>query len=499
MIEFLLNGQLQRVVQGDPNCTLLDHLREHLHQTGTKEGCASGDCGACTLAMGELCEEPGRAARLRYRSINACITPLVAVHGCALVTVEGLASGEALHPAQQAMVDCHGSQCGFCTPGFVMSLFVLGQEHAQAPPREEILAALGGNLCRCTGYRPIVDAAVRMFDPQLQQPLVGECRALELACEADWCDRLREINRGPSPRLQGGSRLYFAPASSVELGALLRAYPNARLMAGATDLALELTQKLQSIEVLVSTARVADMRQLEVNACELRIGAAVTYSDFAPLLLQHYPHARELLERLGSRQIRNRGTLGGNLGNASPIGDMPPLLLALDARLRLYCGGERRELPVAEFFRGYKRTALRAGEFIEQVIIPRPQAGERLRVYKISKRFEDDISTTCGAFWLRLEADCIADVRIAFGGMADTPRRAPACERALRGSSLSAAGTLDDSAIADAMGALATDFEPISDFRASAAYRLQVSQNLLRRLQLELADPAATLRVYHHA
>ncbi|NHO66241.1 xanthine dehydrogenase small subunit [Aestuariicella hydrocarbonica] len=485
MIEFLLNGEPLRITDEDPNCTLLDFLRDRLHHTGSKEGCASGDCGACTAALGELDGET-----IHYKSINTCITPLGNVHGKHLVTVEELKQGQQLHPAQQAMVDCHGSQCGFCTPGFVMSLFVLGRDEISAPDRHRIEESLGGNLCRCTGYRPIIEAAVQMFDPALQAE-----RDPFTEREAEWVKVLQSMNRDQDVELSGGGHHYVAPATSARLAQLLQHYPAARLVAGGTDLALELTQQLCSIDTLIYTGRVREMIGVSETDTHLIIGAAASYNQFGPALTALYPECRELLERLGSRQIRNQGTLGGNIGNASPIGDMPPLLLALGASLRLR-GAERvRELPLEQFFLGYKRTALQAGEFIEAILVPRPAPGDSLRVYKISKRFEDDISSSCGAFLLSLDQQIVTRVRVAFGGMDAIPRRALECEQALLGK------PLDDVAIAAAMAALARDFTPISDFRASSDYRLQVSQNLLKRLQLELNSPSATLlsRVNQHA
>ncbi len=494
MIELLLNGEPLQIDNVDPNCTLLDFLRDQLHQTGTKEGCASGDCGACTVAVGELDGALDEEC-IHYKSINACITPLANVHGKHLVTVEGLKQGQQLHAAQQAMVDCHGSQCGFCTPGFVMSLFVLGREQAGPPERHTIEAALGGNLCRCTGYRPIVDAAVQMFDPARQadsDPFQEK--------ETQWVKALQGMNRTDEVQLKGEGRQYFAPDSSSRVSQLLREYPEARLVAGATDLALELTQQLREIDTLIYTGRVKQMTAIRETDSHLSIGAAASYSQFGPALTALYPHCGELLERLGSRQIRNQGTLGGNIGNASPIGDMPPLLLALDASLRLRCDDQLRELPLEQFFLGYKQTALQTGEFIEQVLVPKPAPDDCLRVYKVSKRFEDDISSTCGAFWLRLEPheqvpeqQVVTQVRVAFGGMDAIPRRAHACEQALLGQ------PLNDNVIAAAMTALARDFTPISDFRASSDYRLKVSQNLLKRLQLELGNDSLLTRVNQHA
>lgn len=494
MITFLLNQQQCRVSNVDPNTSILDYLREHLHKTGTKEGCASGDCGACTVVLGEASDEG-----MQYKSINACITPIGSLHGKQLLTVEDLKDGDQLHPAQQAMVDCHGSQCGFCTPGFVMSMFAY-RKNNQQPDRESINEALGGNLCRCTGYRPIVDAAVQMFEPagadQFDQT------------EAAVTTSLNAINQDSSTvELQANGNTFFAPATVQELTDLLQQYPQARLVAGGTDLSLEITQFLRSFEVLISTARVAELTEFTLTENALDIGAAVTYSQVKHELVALYPDLQELIDRLGSRQIRNQGTIGGNVGNASPIGDMPPVLIALGATLVLRKGEARREIPVADYFVSYKVTVQQPGEFIERIIVPRPVEGDLFRVYKISKRLEDDISSTCGAFKVQLEQGVVKNICIAFGGMAEIPKRANHCEQALLNQPFTQA------TINKAMNALAKDFTPISDFRASADYRLRVSQNLLRRLHLELqsadgkvsgaqasdVQPADTLRVTHYA
>ncbi|KZX57086.1 xanthine dehydrogenase small subunit [Halioglobus sp. HI00S01] len=479
MITFLLNSIEHRIDDIDPNTTVLDYLRDHLGRTGTKEGCASGDCGACTVVVARVSADN----QLQYRSINACITPIGSLHGQQLLTVEDLAADGDLHPAQEAMVECHGSQCGFCTPGFVMSLYAHYQNHAQ-PDRQEILESLGGNLCRCTGYRPILDAAVAMYDPALE--------ATHDQPPHNVRGTLAAMAQVPAD-LQGDNHRYFAPQSSAELAALYLQHPDARLVAGATDLSLELTQSLATITTLIHTGRATDLTDIQETSNHLDIGAAVTYSDSAPLLLHQWPELHELLERLGSKQIRNQGTIGGNIGNASPIGDMPPVLLALNASVILRCGEQRRSVPLDTFFVGYRRTVLGKGEFIERIHVPRRHASTLFRAYKISKRIDDDISTVCGAFALDMDGDRVTSARIAYGGMAEIPRRAHYCEDALRDKPLT------ETTINAAVAALAEDFCPISDFRASADYRMQVAGNLLRRLQLSHNLPAQQLQVTHYA
>ena len=482
MVRFLLNNSEHCVDSGNPHSSVLDYLRENLRQVGTKEGCASGDCGACTVVLGETID-----GSMQYQAINACITPLATLQGKQLITVEHLQRDGALHPVQQAMVDCHGSQCGFCTPGFVMSMFAYRKNHDQ-PEHHGIIEALGGNLCRCTGYRPIIDAAVQMYEPALQDQFSERAATTVIALQSingaaadiNWTDPV-------------SGKQYFAPCSLSSLSQLLLQYPEARLVAGGTDLSLEITQLLREFDVLIYTGRVPELLQVNTSANEIEIGAAVSYSACAETLCAHYPELRELLERLGSLQIRNQGTVGGNVDNASPIGDMPPVLIALGARLVLRCGDDTREIPVQDYFVSYKVTAQRPSEFIERIIVPRPVPGYEFRVYKISKRLEDDISSTCGAFSLKVEAGVVTDACIAFGGMAEIPCRASHCEQALIGQ------PWQEQTVTAAMLALGKDFQPISDFRASAQYRLSVSQNLIRRLYLELTHPDKAVRLGHYA
>ncbi|TXS95321.1 xanthine dehydrogenase small subunit [Parahaliea maris] len=480
MIRFLLNNELQEVDQVAPCTTVLDYLRDHLGRTGTKEGCASGDCGACTVVV--AAPEHGR---LHYRSLNACITPLGNLHGHQLLTVEDLASEDRLHPVQQAMVDCHGSQCGFCTPGFVMSMFAHRKNHA-VPEREEILESLGGNLCRCTGYRPIVEAAVQMYDPAIEDAFS--------AGESAVAERLTALAAAPGS-LHLAQQSYHAPTTLEELATLLTNHADARLVAGATDLALEFTQALKPSDRLVFTGCVPELLRLEEKEGYLEIGAAVTYSRCQATLSAHWPALRELLARLGSQQIRNQGTVGGNIANASPIGDMPPVLIALEATLVLRKGATIRELAIDAFFKAYRQTALEPGEFIEAIRIPLPHEGDLFQVYKVSKRLDDDISTVCAAFRLTLqgEGETITAARIAFGGMAEIPRRAAAAEAALTGQAF------NEQTLEQACLALHGDFTPISDFRSSAAYRSEVAANLLRRLWLSQQLSPAQLQVTHYA
>ncbi|TBU88822.1 xanthine dehydrogenase small subunit [Phytopseudomonas dryadis] len=485
MIQFLFEGRLHSEQHIDPTLTVLRYLRERAGKCGTKEGCASGDCGACTVVVGEVVDE-----RLRYRTLNACLTFLPALHGKQLISVESLKHQGALHPVQQAMVDCHASQCGFCTPGFVMSLFALSkQRRDRGPAREATLESLAGNLCRCTGYRPIVDAAEQacrldyqdQFDAS-EPATVAQLNAIGARPEA-----------GPPRELQHGEQRCLLPHSLEQLAEQYLTHPDARLLAGGTDLALEVTQQQRELPLMIHLGQVAALRRIEVGDSHIEIGAAAALSDCLPLLAAEYPDFGELLQRFASQQIRNQATLGGNIGNASPIGDSPPLLLALGAQLVLRQGERRRTLDLDDYFVDYKVTARQAGEFIERVRVPRAVAGQQFRAYKVSKRLDDDISAVCAAFNLRIDAGLVHGVRIAYGGMAATPKRALACEAVLLGA------PWEHDTIERACQALAEDFAPLSDLRASKAYRLLVAQNLLRKCFFELQCPEWQTRVIDHA
>ena len=462
-IRFAVNGQTYQLDNPDPNRTLLTYLRETLVLTGTKEGCAEGDCGACTVVVNE---PHGRG--VRSRAVNACIQLLPTLHGKDVLTVEGLASpGSCLHPVQQAMVDAHASQCGFCTPGFVMSLHALLESKPDAS-RDEIECALAGNLCRCTGYRPIIDAAKQAG---------AQCAKAGVRCRSSGSIGVASDD---SVALDAQGRRFWAPAGLDEFAELRMAHPDARILAGGTDLGLVLTKKRVDLPALLYVGRVEALRRVERSKSHLEIGAAVSLTDAFVPLVEQYPELAEWARRFASVPIRNAGTLGGNIGNGSPIGDSMPVLMVLDASLVLRRGGETREVALDAFYTGYQRNVLAAGEFIERVRIPLRNPRLQVRAYKISKRFDQDISAVCGAFSMELGDDAmVRSVRVAFGGMAATPSRAPGCEAAL------IQGRWDEMAVRKAMVALGEDFEPIDDMRASKAYRRRVAGNLLQKFLLE--------------
>lgn len=473
VIRFLRRGRIVELADVPPMRTVLDYLRLEERSRGTKEGCNEGDCGACTVALGTL-----RGGRLVYEPVNACILLLGHLDGKELVTVDDLAAEGSLHPVQQALADGHGSQCGFCTPGFVMSLFTLYQ--AGTPPtRDEIAAHIAGNLCRCTGYRPIVDAA---FAACTGTPADRWASGAPAAVAA-----LSGLDDG-SDVFAGTPESFIArPARAATLTRLAAAHPDATIVAGATDVGLWITKQLRHLPKIILTGGVKALHEVRRSGGSLSIGAAATYAEAAPALSAIDPDVADVLQRLGSTQVRASGTVGGNIANGSPIGDMPPMLIALGASLTLRHGAAERTIPLEDFFIAYGKQDRKPGELVWRIEVPLLKPGEAFRAYKVSKRFDQDISAVMAGFRLVIEGRKVAGARIAFGGMAATPRRGLRTEAALRGVSL------DDPASWDrAMLALAEDFQPISDMRASAAYRLDVAQGLLRKALMELSGAAAT-------
>ncbi|PTM91433.1 xanthine dehydrogenase small subunit [Mycoplana dimorpha] len=468
-IRFLLNHEFVELSDVSPVQTLLDFLRLDRRLRGTKEGCAEGDCGACTVLVGHLAD-----GQLKYETVNACIRFVGSLDGCHVVTVEALAApGGPLHPVQQAMVDTHASQCGFCTPGFVMSLYGLWMENPR-PTVEAIERALQGNLCRCTGYAPIIRAAevVSTIGEVGKDPLVAEREAIGR--------KLQALKDGKRVVVGEGGERSVLPASVDDLAAVYEAEPDARLVAGATDVGLWVTKFMRDIAPVIHLGHLDELRRISVDAAGVTLGAGVSYTEAYPAIVEHFPQLAELWNRIGGEQVRNMGTVGGNIANGSPIGDTPPPLIALGASVTLRKGGNRRSLPLENFFIDYGKQDRQPGEFVESVRIPFLAANARFAVYKITKRLDEDISAVCGAFRIDLDVGGrVADVVIAYGGMAGTPKRATHAEAALKGRAW------DEVSIEAAAAAMATDYTPLTDWRASAAYRLLVAQNLLRRFHLE--------------
>lgn len=464
-IRFLLDGAVVEIPDVDPTATLLDHLRYRLRRTGTKEGCAEGDCGACTVLVGEQAGPGGMpedGTGITWRAVNSCILFLPMLDGKALMTVESLACGGAPQPLQATMAVNGSSQCGFCTPGFVMSLHgrAIGARGCELP----LADTLAGNLCRCTGYGPILDAG--------EAHPVGSAPRDDSAVAAG----LTALHRDRMATGQKHGRRWFAPRDCHELIEILGQHPEARLVAGATDVGLWVTKGLKDIPTVVFLGGIAELRRIEESEAGLTIGAGVTYADAHAALGRLHPDLGELVRRIGGLQVRNMGTIGGNIANGSPIGDGPPALIALGAELVLRGPQGERILPLEEFFLAYGKQDLRSGEFVAEIRIPRPGVDDVVHISKLSRRFDSDISAVCAAFRLTVRDGTILNARVAFGGMAATPRRAAACEAALGGASFT------PQTLSLAAAALREDFTPLDDVRGSAAYRLQVAGNLLRRL-----------------
>jgi xanthine dehydrogenase small subunit len=472
-LRFFHRGEVVSLPAPPATRSVLDWLREDQHCTGTKEGCAEGDCGACTVVLGEL----DAAGQLQLKPVNACIQFLPTLDGKALFTVEDLAQGEHLHPVQQAMVDCHGSQCGFCTPGFVMSLWA-GYERCAAgapvPSRQQLADDLSGNLCRCTGYRPILDAGQQAFNaPRValdRAPVVAALQALQVEAQAQ---PLQTPN-------------FHAPRTLTDFATLRAALPQARVLAGCTDIGLWVNKQFRDVGTLLYIAEVAELKAIHEEEGGLWIGAAATLEAAWGALAEHWPSLREVGLRFASRPIREAGTLGGNIANGSPIGDGAPVLMALGADIELCLGERVRRMPLADFYLDYMKNQLEPGEFVQALVVPLPKLGDStaVRAYKISKRFDCDISAVCAGLAVQLQGGVVAQARFAFGGLAATVRHARQAEAAVLGQPWT------EATVQAAMAALAQDFTPLTDQRASAAYRLQVAQNLLLRLWLETRPDA---------
>ena len=471
MIRFVLDGEVIEVANPDPTGTVLDLLRYTLRRTGTKEGCAEGDCGACTVVLGAL-----EGERVKWRAVNACILFLPMLDGKALKTVESL-GGQ--HPVQCEMANRDGSQCGFCTPGFVMSLYArsIAAEGTEGIPVKDVIA---GNLCRCTGYGPILDAG-EAVKPQAQTEdaiLVSQLKSLK-------SDESKLLTYADP--LTGTKRRGFIPRNSTDFATFQLENPQSQIVAGATDVGLWVTKQLRAPDSLTFIGNLPDLQTIDEDETGLTLGANVRYSQAREALARLHSDLGELVRRIGGLQVRNVGTIGGNIANGSPIGDMPPALIALGAELTLRRGDDRRTIPLESYFLSYGKQDRAPGEWIERVRIPRPHPDTLIRIAKLSKRFDSDISALCGAFAIQFDGEHVVSARIAFGGMAGTPARAPAAEAALTGQPWSQA------TIEAAAQALSQDYQPLSDLRGSSGYRLTAAANLLRRLWHD--EPVSVLDV----
>ncbi|OBZ93190.1 FAD-binding molybdopterin dehydrogenase [Pararhizobium polonicum] len=477
-IRFILNDREIALSAVQPTATLLDFLRLERRLTGTKEGCAEGDCGACTVLVGRLAGDG-----LVYESVNACIRFTGSLNATHVVTVEHLAAKDGtLHPVQQAMVDYHGSQCGFCTPGFVMSLYGLWLSNDN-PGRAGIEKALQGNLCRCTGYEPIVKAAEAVAQARpdaVFDPIVKVRREITA--------KLKAIHSADTIRLSDGETSMIVPGTAADLAELLAEYPTATIVAGSTDVGLWVTKQMRELNPVIFINGLEDLQSVGETADGITIGAGVSYTAAFDLISARYPAFGQMLDRLGGQQVRNMGTIGGNIANGSPIGDTPPPLIALGASITLRSKAGQRTVPLEDYFIDYGRQDRKPGEFVESVFVPNLPEDDHFAVYKISKRRDEDISALCGAFRIALDsAGLVTSARIAFGGMAGTPKRAAAVEAALIGKLWS------EETVNLAQAAFEQDYQPLSDWRATAAYRMLTAKNLLLRFFLETSGEKAEL------
>lgn len=480
-LRFILNGEDVAITDVAPDATLLDWLRISRSLRGTKEGCAEGDCGACTVLIGKL-----SAHGLVYESVNACIRFVGSLDRCHVVTIEHLhGEGQKLHPVQQAMVDFHGSQCGFCTPGFVMSLYALWMREPE-PSNAAIEKALQGNLCRCTGYEAIIRAAcaISSYGKAQNDPLRVEREAITA--------RLKALHDSARVELGTTERL-IVPANADDFAALLESEPTSTVVAGSTDVGLWVTKQMRNISPAIFIGNLDGLGEISEAGGVVSIGAGVTYTEAFATLSKHIPALGPLVDRIGGEQVRNMGTIGGNIANGSPIGDTPPPLIALGATLTLRRGKQRRSLPLEKYFITYGKQDRQPGEFVEKVTVPVPAADEKFAVYKITKRRDEDITAALGAFFLRLAKDgTVAEIRIAYGGMAATPKRARAVEQALIGKPWT------EETVKIAMAEYANDFSPLTDMRATAEYRAMAARNLLLRFFAETSGITAPIQVSRH-
>jgi len=464
-ISFIREGRIVEIKNPDPNETLLNYIRTKLKKTGTKEGCAEGGCGACTVVLGEL-----KNNEINYRAINACITFLPTLHGKQLIIVEDLISKNgSLHPVQEAMVNCHGSQCGFCTPGFVMALFSMFKKYSNF--KEDVIKeSIAGNLCRCTGYKPIIKAA---------KSLGNKNKADHFSQNIKNTTKLFKKLNNRSIKIYKNNKKYFAPRYIQELKKILKKNINITFLSGGTDLSLSVTKERKDINSIIYMNSIHEMNYIKNNSKYIEVGASTPLIELEHHMQNYYPDFTKILKRYGSPQIRNVGTVAGNIATASPIGDCLPLLIALNAEVVLQDLNKTKTLFLDSFFVGYRKTKLKKGQFIRSIKIPLLE-NNIFKAYKISKRFDDDISSVCAAFNLKIVKNKIENVRIAYGGMAEIPKRAIFCEKTLLKS------LINEETIYKAKEAIEKDFKPISDMRASGLYRIEVAKNLLEKCCAEI-------------
>ena len=464
IVKFIYRNKIVEINNPDPNETILNYIRTKLKKTGTKEGCAEGGCGACTVVLGEL-----KKNNINYKAINSCIAFVPSLEGKQLILVEDLISKDELHPVQKAMVNYHGSQCGFCTPGFVMSLFAMYKSYSSY--NENIIKdSIQGNLCRCTGYKPIIDAAKSLNKKNKSDHFSRDKKII--------ITLLKKIKQR-SITIYSNNKKYFAPKTVYELKKILKQHPNSKLLSGGTDVSLIVTKERKDLDSLIYINSIDELNYIKKNNNYIEVGATTPLINFESIIKRYFPDFAQILKRYGSVQIRNVCTIAGNIATASPIGDTLPLLLSLDSQIIIKDKSKTKILPLNGFFINYRKTKLKKGQFIHSIRIPLfPK--NIFKAYKISKRIDDDISSICASFNIELKNNKIKKIKIAYGGMANIPQRAISCEKILLNSSMS------DNIISKAKKSLEKDFKPITDARASKKYRMEVAKNLLEKCFLEV-------------
>tara|TARA_Y100000590_G_scaffold46549_1_gene49338 strand:+ start:1233 stop:2678 length:1446 start_codon:yes stop_codon:yes gene_type:complete len=469
ILRFIYNNNIFEINNPNPNETLLNFIRNDLKKNGTKEGCAEGGCGACTVVLGSL-----EKNTIKYQSINACIVFLPTIHNKQLILIEDLQENKnTLHPVQESMLNFHGSQCGFCTPGFIMSLFAMYKNN-YTYSEKIIKDSIAGNLCRCTGYKPIMESAKSLNNKSKYDKFSKKQNII--------INLLKKIKKKDKTLIiNNNNNKYYAPKKIIELKNLLKKYPNSRILSGGTDLSLEITKLRKTLNSIIYIGEINELNFIKKNDRYIEIGSCTPLIIFEKYIEKIFPDFYEILQRYGSTQIRNTATIGGNIATASPIGDTLPILLSLNAKIKIVDYKKELIMPLKEFFLGYRKTKLNNNQFIKSIIIP-IENRRIIKSYKISKRIDDDISSVCGAFNLKIKNNIISSILIAFGGMSVIPKRAINCEKFLTNNEFS------KNSIINAQQILEKDFSPIDDMRASSRYRMEIAKNLLLKLYLEIKN-----------